>query len=141
MIGLLLAVVLVFTPGCQLVTAHGIPTNGVASWYDATFTPKHGNGGQTTWYTRKGYVLYAAVGTFRWGDKPYGLKVCRADDRTRCVQVTVVDHCGRCKADLKKPWTSRSRNIDLSPAAFSQLRGLHLGVLQVILLEFNVGGR
>ena len=141
MIGLLLAAVLVFTPGCQVVTAHGIPTNGVASWYDATFTPKHGNGGQTTWYTRKGYVLYAAVGTFRFGDKPYGLKVCRADDRTRCVQVTVVDHCGRCKADLKQPWTRRSRNIDLSPTAFSQLRGLHLGVLEVILTEFNVGGR
>jgi rare lipoprotein A (peptidoglycan hydrolase) len=140
-IGLLLSLVLAFTPGCQVKTAHGIPVSGTASWYDATYTPKHGNGGQTTWYTRKGYVLYAAVGTFRWGDKPYGLKVCRADDRTRCVQVTVVDRCSRCRADLKKPWTSRSRNIDLSPAAFSQLRGLQFGVLQVILTEYNLGGR
>lgn len=138
MTSLLLAVVLAFTPGCQVKTAHGVPVGGVASWYDATFHPK---GRQTTWYTRKGIIFYAAVGTFRFGDKPYGLKVCRADDRTTCVQVTVVDHCGRCKADLKKPWHSRSRNIDLSPAAFSRLRGLQFGVLQVILTEYNPGGR
>ena len=135
---LLLAVVLALTPACQVKTAHGVPLAGVASWYDATFHPK---GKQTTWYTRKGITLYAAVGTFRWGDPTYGLKVCRADDRTACVQVTVVDHCGRCKADLKKPWGSRSRSIDLSPAAFRQLRGLQFGVLEVIIAEYNLGGR
>lgn len=138
MTAILLSLVLAFTPGCQVETAHGIPVRGVASWYDATFHPK---GTQSTWYTRKGMILYAAVGTFRWGDKPYGLKVCRADDRDTCVQVTVVDYCGRCHKDLKRPWTSRSRNIDLSPYAFSRLRGLQFGVLQVILTEYNPDAR
>ena len=143
MIALLMAVILTVHPSVPVRTPHGIPVSGVASWYDATYTPQHGNGGQTTWYTRKGYVLYAAVGTFRWGDKPYSIKVCRADDLTTRVAVTVTDYCGRCHQDLKRKWTRRSRNIDLSPQAFSKLTdgGLHLGVLRVIISEFNQGGR
>ena len=81
--------------------------------------------------------MYAAVGTFRWGDTPYRIKVCRADDLTTCVVVTVIDYCGRCHKDLKRKWTNRSRNMDLSPQAFSKLRALHLGVVQVIITDWD----
>jgi hypothetical protein len=108
----------------------------MASWYDATYHPK---GVQSTWYTRGGVKYYAAVGTFRWGDDPYPIKVCRADVRTKCVIVIVVDHCERCKDDLKRKWKARSRSIDLSPRAFAALRGLHLGVVEVIIEEITPG--
>ena len=123
-------------PSVPVLTEHGIPQRGVASWYDATYHP---NGVQSTWYTRKGWKFYAAVGTFKWGDKPYPIKVCRTDDRSRCVYALVVDRCSRCRADMRKPWTARSRNIDLSPHAFSHLRGLHLGVVEVIIEEIVLG--
>jgi hypothetical protein len=52
------------------------------------------------------------------------------------VTVVVRDECaGLCRRDLKKPWTSKSRAIDLSPAAFSQLAPLGRGVLAVIIKE------
>jgi hypothetical protein len=120
-------------------TESGVPVEGVASWYNATYVAGHGNHAQTTWYTRAGYKFYAAVGSFRWADDVYSLKVCRADESTRCVIVSVVDHCERCKNDLKKPWTARSRAIDLSPWAFSVLRGLHTGVVRVIIEEIQPG--
>ena len=115
------------------LTPTGVPMSGIASWYDATYTPEHGVGGQSTWYTRPPYRLkhYAAVGSWRWGDKPYRLKVCRQDDPSRCVVVTVVDHCARCRKDLRGVWTKKSRAIDLSPAAFSQLATLGSGLVRV----------
>jgi hypothetical protein len=124
-----LALVMAFTPGCQVKTAQGVPVGGVASWYDATKN--------NAWYTRGGNKFYAAVGTFHWGDTPYRIKVCRADDLTTCVTVTVTDWCGRCAHDLKHKWTRRSRSMDLSPQAFSKLRGLHLGVVQVIITDWD----
>jgi hypothetical protein len=81
--------------------------------------------------------FYAAVGTFRWGDDPYQIKVCRADNPERCVIAIVIDHCARCKDDLKRKWTKRSRSIDLSPHAFASLRDLHLGVVRVIITEWD----
>lgn len=81
--------------------------------------------------------MYAAVGTFRWGDTPYRLKVCRQDELSICVTVIVTDYCGRCHHDLKHKWNHKSRNIDLSPQAFAKLQGLHLGVVRVILREFT----
>lgn len=123
-------------PSVGVRTEHGIPVRGIASWYDATHHP---NGKQSTFYTRAGVKFYAAVGSFKWGDDPYTVKVCRADKPKRCVIVLVIDHCARCKADLKKPWTKRSRSIDLSPHAFSALRGLHLGVAEVIIEEITPG--
>jgi len=130
-----MAVILTVHPSVPVRTPHGIPVSGVASWYDATKN--------NAWYTRGGNRMYAAVGSFRWGDAPYSIKVCRADGPTKCVTVIVTDYCGRCHKDLKRKWTRKSRNIDLSPQAFSKLTngGLHLGVLRVILSEFNVGGR
>jgi hypothetical protein len=136
MISILLAIALAVHPSVPNRTESGVPVQGVASWYSATYHPK---GSQTTWYTRAGYKFYAAVGSFRWKDDVYSLKVCRAEDRSRCVIVAVVDHCERCKNDLKKPWTARSRAIDLSPWAFSVLRGLHTGVVRVIIEEIQPG--
>jgi len=135
-IALLLAMVLAVHPSVPNLTESGVPVKGVASWYNAT---THPDGVQSTWYTRAGFKFYAAVGSFTWGDSPYSLKVCRADDKSRCVIVSVVDRCSRCRADLKKPWTARSRSIDLSPWAFSSLRGLHLGVMRVIIEEIQPG--
>lgn len=136
MISLLLAIALAVHPSVPDRTEHGIPVRGMASWYDATYHPK---GKQSTFYTRAGWKFYAAVGTFRWGDDPYAVKVCRADVRTRCVYVLVVDHCERCKDDLKRKWKAKSRSIDLSPSAFAALRGLHLGVVEVIIEEIQPG--
>jgi hypothetical protein len=132
-ISLLLSLLIAVSPNCIVRTPHGIPVRGVASWYDATRN--------NAWYTRQGNRLYGAVGTFRWGDDPYGVKVCRADDPTDCVVVLITDYCGRCHQDLKRPWSDRSRSIDLSPQAFVQLRGLHMGVVEVIITEYNGGGR
>ena len=129
MIAVLLATIMAVTPGCQVKTAQGVPVGGVASWYDATKN--------NAWYTRGGNDMYAAVGTFRWGDIPYRIKVCRADDLTACVVVTVTDYCHRCRLDLKRKWTNKSRNMDLSPQAFAKLRGLHLGVVRVIIMDWD----
>ena len=124
-----------------------MPTHGVATWYgtrcpkgvtnfgrvDACtpYLPKAqgGRGGELVWY--------AAVASFSYYAKPYRVRVCRADQPTRCVTVWVRDECaGGCRRDLKKPWTSKSRAIDLSPAAFSQLAPLGRGVLQVTIEEY-----
>lgn len=136
MISILLAIALAVHPSVPSRTEHGIPVRGMASWYDATYHPK---GEQSTFYTRAGWKFYAAVGTFKWGDDPYAVKVCRADVGTRCVYVLVVDHCERCKNDLKRKWKAKSRSIDLSPDAFAALRGLHLGVVEVIIEEIQPG--
>jgi hypothetical protein len=81
-------------------------------------------------------VWYAAVASFSYYAKPYTLRVCRKDQPTRCVTVVVRDECaGLCRRDLKRPWTSQSRAIDLSPAAFSQLAPLGRGVLVVTIRE------
>jgi hypothetical protein len=131
MIAALLAIALAANTGTPVVTAHGIPHRGVASWYDATRN--------NAWYTRGGTRYYAAVGTFRWGDDPYAIKICRKDQPRKCVIATVVDYCGRCHKDLKRPWNKRSRSVDLSPAAFAALRGLNFGVVQVIITELTTG--
>ena len=81
-------------------------------------------------------VMYAAVGRWRWGDKPFRLRVCRRDDPTKCVIVVVRDYCGSCKEGLKKPWTSKSRAIDLSPTAFSLLAPLGRGIVQVTIEDY-----
>ena len=126
MIALLLALLLALTP-------HGVPSQGVASWYDATKN--------NAWYTRDGTRYYGAVGSFRWGNKPYLALVCRQDDPHACVIVKIADYCGRCAADLKKPWSSSSRAIDLSPQAFVKLQGLHRGLVGITITELLSGPR
>ena len=143
---LLLSLTLLTGSGGPSLTPSGVPTHGVATWYGAhcpkgvtnfgrvdTCTPyltvaQGGRGGERVWY--------AAVASFSYYAKPYTLRVCRADQPHRCVTVTVRDECaGLCRRDLKKPWTSQSRAIDLSPAAFSQLAPLGRGVLAVTIKE------
>jgi len=76
-------------------------------------------GGEASYFD-DGPGLYGAVHSYRWGDPTYPAVVCRADDATRCVTVTVRDH-------MAHP----TRAIDLSPEAFEQLAPLSDGVVQV----------
>ena len=145
---MLLALTLLTGSGGPDLTPHGVPTHGVATWYGTrcpngvtnfgrvdACTPylpeaQGGRGGELVWY--------AAVASFSYYAKPYRVRVCRTDQPTRCVTVWVRDECaGGCRRDLKKPWTSKSRAIDLSPAAFSQLAPLGRGVLAVTISEVN----
>jgi len=119
MTAILLALSLVFSPAAPPRSV------GVASWYDAT------RNGQSSWYSRAGILNYAAIAGWRWGDKPYMLRVCRQDDKTRCVIVTVVDWCGRCNKDAGGKWNRNSRILDLSPAAFTKLESLGRGLVRV----------
>ena len=89
-------------------TLPSAPPGGTASWYD------------------DGSGLYAAVPSYRFGDPTYPLNVCAG---TRCVQVTVRDHC-QCHVG-----TSRERIIDLSRDAFSRLAPLSRGLVRVTLSE------
>jgi rare lipoprotein A (peptidoglycan hydrolase) len=119
MTALLLALSLVLNPAAS-------PRHiGVASWYDAT------RNGQSSWYSRAGIINYAASAGWRWGQKPYMLRVCRVDNKSRCVIVTVVDWCGRCQKDAGRKWNRNSRILDLSPAAFTKLEILGRGLVRV----------
>lgn len=128
-------------------TPSGVPVSGVATWYGSTAPKgeKYCVGGYKNTcspYKSKAaggrggeLIMYAAVPRWRWGDKPFRLRVCRKDDPTRCVIVVARDSCGRCRKDITKPWTSRSLAIDLSPTAFSLLAPLGRGVLAVTITE------
>ena len=148
MIAALLSLLLLTGSAGPELTPHGVPTHGVSTWYGTrcpsgvtnfgrvdACTPyltkaQCGRGGEQVWY--------AAVASFSYYAKPYQVKVCRADQPTRCVVVWVRDECaGGCRRDLKKKWTSQSRAIDLSPAAFSRLAPLGRGVLSVTISEVN----
>lgn len=146
MTGLLLTLVLLTSGSGPSLTPHGIPTHGVATWYGARCPKPETYLGRTdtcTPYLTKAMggrggerVLYAAVASFSYYATPYKIKVCRADNPNRCVIVTVRDECaGFCRRDLKKPWGSQSRAVDLSPTAFSLLADLGRGVLAVTITE------
>ena len=66
----------------------------------------------------------AAVPTFRWGDEPYPLTVCRQDKPNVCAHVTVVSYCA-CGTHV----------VDLSLAAFLELAPKPAGVVHVTLSE------
>ena len=146
-VSLLLGLTMLTGSAGPSTTPSGVPTSGVATWYGSTHPKgqKYCVGGYKNTcspYKSKAQggrggelVMYAAVGRWRWGDKPFRLRVCRKDDPTKCVIVVVRDYCGSCREGLKKPWTSRSRAIDLSPTAFSQLAPLGRGVLAVTITE------
>jgi hypothetical protein len=61
-----------------------------------------------------------AVRSFTFGDRPYGVRVCRTDVQA-CTSVRVVSHCA-CGGDTV---------IDLSVAAFRELGPLALGRVPV----------
>lgn len=81
---------------------------------------------QASWYD-DGPGFYGAVHSWRFGDTPYWVKVCRLDVRTRCVNVKVRDHMGNAH-----------RAIDLSPAAFAKLAPLSRGVVGVSVTRLGV---
>jgi hypothetical protein len=131
-------------------TPHGVPMSGVATWYGArcpkgvsylgrtdTCTPyksveQGGRGGEL--------VLYAAVGTFTYYAKPYGVRVCLRDG-TKCVIAVVRDYCHGAWRALRRPWDSTSRVIDLSPTLFQKLAPLSRGVIYVRVEELGGGHR
>ena len=132
MIGLLLSVSLLLTP-------HGVLTKGTATWYGSTNPQgqKFCYGGYKNTcnpYLKGEKVWYAAVGTWKWGDKPYKIMVCRADNTTRCVVVVVRDYCLGAEAALQG---RGNRAVDLSPKAFLTLAPLKIGVVHVIIKEVN----
>jgi hypothetical protein len=132
MIALLLSAFLLLTP-------HGVRTEGTATWYGNTNpkSQKYCYGGYRNTcnpYSKGEKVWYAAVGTWRWGDKPYKIQVCRRDDTTRCVVVIVRDYCLGAEAALKG---RGNRAVDLSPKAFLTLAPLKIGVVHVIIKEVN----
>ena len=123
-----------------------MPTHGLATWYGAHHAiSKHycygGFANTCSPYATGEKIWYAAVASFSYYAKPYKIRVCRADQPTHCVVVVVRDECaGGCRRDLKKPWTSKSRAVDLSPAAFSRLAPLGNGVVAVTITEVKCLG-
>ena len=75
-----------------------------------------------SWYD-DGPGLYAAVNSFRFGDKPYRVTVWYEG---RHVTVVVRDHCN-CYTG-----TARERAIDLSPEAFAELAPLSRGLIKPV---------
>lgn len=65
--------------------------------------------GEASWYD-DGPGLYGAVHSWRFGDEPYWVEVCRQDASATCVLVFVRDY-------MRHP----TRAIDLSPDAFVRL--------------------
>ena len=107
-------------------------------------------GGDATWYGDGGrchdeylrtcspylsgeQVFYAAVGSWRWGDKPYDIRVCKRNNPNKCVVVTVRDFCRACKNGFGL--------IDLSPAAFKKLAPLWRGRIHVVIRSARVEGQ
>jgi Lytic transglycolase len=82
--------------------------------------------GDATWYD-DGPGLYAAVPSWRFGDRPYDVRVCLQSDHRTCVDVEVRDFCG-CPGD---------RIIDLSPRAFARLAPLWAGVVPVTVEDLG----
>lgn len=94
--------------GAPLITEPAALSGGLASWYD------------------DGPGLYAAVPSWRFGDRPYRVRVVAGD---RSVVVTVRDFCG-CPG---------ARIIDLSPAAFRELAPLSAGLVAVMVDDLRPG--
>ena len=146
MTSILLMLVMLTGSGGPSLNPRGVPTEGTASWYGYTSSAKQycvagfrntcspykskaqgGRGGEL--------VMYAAVGVWRFNAQPYRVRVCRKDQPTTCVDVTVRDYCEACRRALDKTWTKQSRAIDLSPSAFSQLAPLGRGIVRVTLMQ------
>jgi len=68
------------------------------------------------------------VGSWRWGDRPYRVNVCRVSTG-RCVTVWVRDFCRACK--------NQHGVIDLSPAAFKKLAPLYRGRINVVVCAYG----
>jgi hypothetical protein len=127
-------------PGQGLVTDPGAPSET-----SATLSPSLGETGGSsavalvpdergwaTWCAPKGRYCQGwdtryvgAVPSFRWGDDPYWVQVCRLDAPATCTQVLVVSYCG-CGDRRGRPTV-----IDLSVPAFGELAPHGDGVVLV----------
>ena len=123
----------------MLITPHGIPDRGTATWYGSTHSEEKcygGYGNTCTPYSSGELDWYAAVGTWKYHDKPYKVKVCLRDKPNKCVVVIVRDYCHAAWQRINgKGRENNTRVIDLSPKAFLTLAPLSRGVLHVIIRE------
>lgn len=123
MSGLILAAVLLLG---------GVPSQGKATWYGYGGYC-HGWARSCTPYTSGSQTHYCAVGSWRWGDKPYDIFV-TSKVTGRTAICTVRDYCEACKK------RTGGRVIDLAPAVFVSL-GHSLGVGIIRVTVAMQGGR
>lgn len=79
-----------------------------------------------------GTAHVGAVRSFRSGDKPYTVRVCLVSAPARCTTVVVVSYCA-CG-----PRKGEATVIDLSPAAFRELRPLSRGIALVTVRRGDI---
>ena len=123
MSGLILAAVLLLG---------GVPSQGKATWYGYGGYC-HGWARSCTPYTSGSQTHYCAVGSWRWGDKPYDIFV-TSEVTGKTAICTVRDYCEACKK------RTGGRVIDLAPAVFVGL-GHSLGVGIIRVTVAMQGGR
>jgi rare lipoprotein A (peptidoglycan hydrolase) len=101
--------------------------HGWASWYAS---PLRGHRTYNNpWYTRGNNPVnnFAAVNSFRFGDRPYYIEVC-AEITQECTIAKVVDHCAGCIG---------KRLVDLSPIVWGELGvSLKRGVIEVTVRRY-----
>ena len=105
-----------------------MPGGGDATWYGDGGRCHDGYLRTCSPYLSGEQVFYAAVGSWRWGDKPYRVNVCRVSNG-RCVVVWVRDFCLACK--------NKHGVVDLSPAAFKKLAPLWKGRINVVVCKYG----
>lgn len=116
--------VLVVIPTAPAAPSGSQPEVAPSPQAGAIGEPLAGAAGWATWYD-DGPGLYGAVHSWKWGDDPYPVEVCRLDNAQMCVTVIVRDYCA-CGDRRGVPTV-----IDLSPAAFRKIASLHSGVVRV----------
>jgi len=110
----------------------GVPSQGKATWYGYGGYC-HGWARSCTPYTSGSQTHYCAVGSWRWGDKPYDIFVTSKVTGKTAI-CTVRDYCEACKK------RTGGRVIDLAPAVFVSL-GHSLGVGIIRVTVAMQGGR
>jgi hypothetical protein len=118
-----------------LAIAMGNPVadgKGDATWYGAGGRCVDGFLRTCSPYLSGERRIYAAVGTWSWGDKPYTIKVC-AVKTGKCVFAIVRDFCRACKNGFGI--------VDLSPRLFRKLSPLGHGRIVVTVERIKELGR
>jgi hypothetical protein len=87
--------------------------------------------GWATWFD-DGPGYYGAVRSFRFGDTPYVVQVCRLEAPITCTHVRIVSFCA-CGDRHGIPTV-----IDLSPAAFQELAPLSRGIIRVEVMSVDI---
>lgn len=110
-----------------------VPSQGKATWYGAGGDCHGGRPRTCSPYSSGERVRYCAVGSWRWGDKPYDVLVTSLETG-RSTVCTVRDYCHACAKN------TGGRIIDLSPTSFKAL-GHRLGRGVVSVTVRRIGGR